>query len=678
MTDIRIQRNTYMPGLDGLRALAVFAVIAFHLGLPFAPGGFMGVTLFFVLSGYLITDLLLSEWSSDRTINFKDFFIRRGKRLLPSIYFLLICLTAYVSVFAPNFLENLKSDILPAAFSFSNWWFIFNKIPYFESFASPSLFTHFWSLAVEVQFYLVWPFLLFLLQRFVRKKWVRVAITAALAVLSAALLAILYEPGGDPSRIYYGTDTRVFSLLLGACLAFILPSAKLAQGSQKRKSRVILNIIGLISLLTVLFMCYYVTQFDDYLYYGGMFLFSVVSALLVAAAATPATIIAKIFGFRPLRFIGKISYGVYLWQFPVIVITNMMFESSSINIMLCVLQVTVTIVLATISYYLIELPIRKKKILEIFRRNSFNGFCRLCLHMNWRNKLAALLVFALLLTSGIGMVNAQALPSSDSGDLSSVSSQNLVDPPQESEPSDVPAEVSPSPSEASPSDASPSDVSPSDASPSASPSGSPDISAPPSADATPGSTTDPSTPPADVSASPSDSAAPEIIPSDLCVTVIGDSVGIDMASYLKEYYPNMALHAEVGRQFYQAKTIIKELLQSYKLGSTVVIELGSNGNVRESHMRELIELIGSDRKVVFVNTQVPRSWCAGVNSTLAKIAAEYDNAIVADWFTPSIDKNEYFYKDGVHTNSVGSPVLAKVIADAIAAIQPYKPYIPTN
>lgn len=666
MTDIRLQRNTYMPGLDGLRALAVFAVVAFHLNLPFAPGGFLGVTLFFVLSGYLITDLLLSEWAGGKTIDFKVFFIRRGKRLLPSIYFLLICVTAYISFLAPDFLESFKKDFLPAAFSFSNWWFIFNKIPYFKSFASPSLLTHFWSLAVEVQFYLVWPFLLYLLQRFVRRKWLKITVTAALAAVSAGLFGVLYEPGGDPGRIYYGTDTRVFSLLIGACMAYILPSAGLAKISEKKSVRIVLDIAGLASLPAVLFMCYHFTQYDDFLYYGGMFLFSVISALLVAAAAAPSTITARLFSFSPLRFIGKISYGFYLWQFPVIVITNSKFESSSINILLCLFQVAVTIVLATASYYLIEMPFRKKRILDALRIKSFKGFCRLCLHMSWQNKTAALLVLALLMTSCIGVLHAKALPGSDTGDLSSVPEQNLVDPPEEIETSVTPPVTDPSPSYTPPT-------------------AEPAVWETPGADATPESTPDtpappasPSAPAAETSEPPAENAEPEIVPSGLCVTVIGDSVGIGITPHLKKYYPNMTLYAEVGQQFYQAKTVVKELLRKNKLESTVIIQLGSNGTVKESHMRELIKLIGSDRKIIFVNTRVPRSWCEGVNKTLEKVSAEYDNTTIADWFGASEGKKEYFYKDGVHTNSVGAPVLAKLIADAVAVIQPYMPYLPIH
>ncbi len=652
MTDTEIHKKIYMPGIDGLRALAVFAVIAFHLGLPFAPGGFLGVTLFFVLSGYLITDLLISEWTKKSRIDFKDFYIRRGKRLLPSIYFLLIFLTAYVSIFAPNFLPNLKTDAFPAAFSFSNWWFIINKIPYFESFSSPSLLTHFWSLAVEVQFYIVWPFILFLMQKFIHRKWLKISITSALAVLSAVLLGVLHVPGGDPSRIYYGTDTRVFSLLLGAIMAFILPSRKLAQVSQKKTIRVTLDIMGFISLLAVLFMCYYITQYDDFLYYGGMVVFSVISALLIAAAAAPSTITSRLFSFKPLLFIGKISYGLYLWQFPVIVITNAMFESSSINVLLCLSQVAITISLATASYYLIEMPIRKMKILEVFRQKSFNGFCRFCLHTNWQNKTAVLLMLSLLLTSGIGMLSARAMPSSETGDLSSVSDQNLSVPPVEPEPTNEQPVTSPPVNQ--------------------------EVSPPPSADITSGSPPSPSASPAESSPLPQDSAEQELMPSDLFVTIIGDSVGIGVEPRLKTYYPNTVLYAEVGRQFYQARSIVKQLLQTHELSSTVVIELGSNGTIKESHMRELIELIGSDRKIVFVNTQVPRSWCEGVNSTLEKVCADYDNAIIADWYSVSVDKTEYFYKDGVHTNKTGTAVLAQVIADAIAVIQPYKPYIPVG
>ncbi len=160
----------------------------------------------------------------------------------------------------------------------------------------------------------------------------------------------------------------------------------------------------------------------------------------------------------------------------------------------------------------------------------------------------------------------------------------------------------------------------------------------------------------------------ETWPSDLNVTFIGDSIGIDIAPYLKQYFPNIYIDAKVSRQFSAAKGIVQGLLDSDKLGPVVVIELGANGTISESHLRALVELIGSDRKIVFVNVQVPRSWCEGDNATLASVVPEYTNAIIADWYGASIHNSEYFYKDGVHPNNTGSPILAKLIADAVMKI----------
>lgn len=160
-----------------------------------------------------------------------------------------------------------------------------------------------------------------------------------------------------------------------------------------------------------------------------------------------------------------------------------------------------------------------------------------------------------------------------------------------------------------------------------------------------------------------------IMPSDLNVTLIGDSIGINTATYLKKYYPNLYADVKVSRQFYEAKGIIQQLIQNNKLGPTVVIELGTNGPFTESQMRAVIDLIGSDRKIVFVNTQEPRSWCDGVNSMLSKISAEYSNTIIADWHSASANNSKYFYKDGVHPTTTGIQILANIIADAIAQIQ---------
>ncbi len=670
MTDTPIQKHTYMPGLDGLRALAVFAVIAYHLNLPFAPGGFLGVTLFFVLSGYLITDLLLSEYRQTGKINFKSFFARRAKRLLPSVLFLLICLSAYVSVFHPELLTNFKSELLPAALFFSNWWYILTDVPYFGSYATPNLLTHFWSLAVEVQFYVVWPALLLLGHRFIKTKWILAAITAAMAVLSAMLMAILFQPGTDPSRVYYGTDTRAYSLLLGAFLAFIYPSAKMAQPKQNRTHRIITETVGFCSLAAVLFMTHYITQSDNFLYFGGMFVFSAVSALLIAAAVSPSSLVSKVFSWRPLRFIGQISYGVYLWHFPIIVLSNALVPRTRIHVGLTALQITASILLAAASYYFIENPIRRSTIITTLRNKNLKTFCTNCLRSTWRTKSAVLLIFTFMIISTVGFLSPQSVSASADTGLMALPSELVINPSE--------APVTPTES----SDVGPSPDGPTPTPPGVSPRPEPaDITPPAVSSAVVSSDTENNINPSDTSgtADPSDStengSADELKPCSLNVTLIGDSVGIDIAPYLQAYFPNIYVDAKVSRQFSAAKSIAQELMAAGKLGPVVVIELGTNGMISESHMRALLDLLGPERKVVFVNIQVPRTWCEGNNEMLKTVCADYDNTIIADWYSASIDQNDYFYSDDVHPNEVGSPVLAKLIHHAIFEIQLNMPYI---
>jgi peptidoglycan/LPS O-acetylase OafA/YrhL len=639
MTDHRIQKLSYMPGLDGLRALAVFAVIGYHLGLPFLPGGFLGVTLFFALSGYLITDIILSEWNQDAKFSLKNFFLRRAKRLLPAVLFLLACMSFYIAVFQPDLLTNLKSAILPAVLFFSNWWYIISDTPYFASFATPSLLTHFWSLAVEAQFYLVWPVLLLLGQRFIRKKWLITALTFTAAVLSAVLMAVLYEPGTDPSRIYYGTDTRVFSLLLGACMAFLCPSNIITKPVRERTARMMLDVTGFVALAGVLFSIYFVTQYDDFLYLGGMFLFSLGSLLLIAAAANPSTVIGKLLSAKPLRYIGNISYGVYLWQFPVITITNAVFQTNRVNPVLCIVQSAITMIAATVSYYLIEKPIRRSK----FAGSQGNEFVMKYMHTRGWKKTAAILVTALVFVSGIGFLVAKPMAETGEGGV------NVLPSELQTNPADDTAAASETPaSEVSPPEAAPVSASPDNNASSIAEH--PDI-----IPRTPGDISEPV-------------ISPELIPSQFGVTLIGDSIGLGVTPYLKEYYPNLITEAEEGRQFYEAKNLIQEMLQNNEVEQTVIIVLGSNGLIKEAHLRSIIEQLGSDRKIVFVNTQVPRSWCSEVNSTLTNVSAEYANAIVADWYSASLDQSGYFCDDEVHPSKSGSLVLAKVIAEAVTKI----------
>src|SRR3712207_4059108 len=218
---------SYLPGLDGLRALAVMAVLLYHADPRWMPGGYLGVEVFFVISGYLITALLLSEWQQHSHIDLKNFWLRRARRLLPALYLLLLVTLAFAVVALPDEVARLRVDALAAFGYVTNWYLVLGQHSYFETVGRPSLLQHLWSLAVEEQFYVLWPLLLSVTLWGVasRRRWSRrrLALSIALvgAVGSALVMAILYQPGVDPSRVYYGTDTRVAGLLFGAALAFV-------------------------------------------------------------------------------------------------------------------------------------------------------------------------------------------------------------------------------------------------------------------------------------------------------------------------------------------------------------------------------------------------------------------------------------------------------------------------
>lgn len=215
------QKLPYIPALDGLRALAVFAVIFYHMGLVWAPGGLLGVTIFFVISGYLITSLLLIEWDNNGSINLPQFWLRRIRRLFPAIVLVVLVVGILCIIFNHALFTKLREDMWAALCWVTNWWYILRDVSYFEALGAPSPLTHFWSLAIEEQFYLVWPVILLLAHKFgAKRSWMRNA-TLILMALSVLEMAFMYSPEADPSRVYYGTDTRAFSLLIGAALAFV-------------------------------------------------------------------------------------------------------------------------------------------------------------------------------------------------------------------------------------------------------------------------------------------------------------------------------------------------------------------------------------------------------------------------------------------------------------------------
>jgi peptidoglycan/LPS O-acetylase OafA/YrhL len=398
----------YLPGLDGLRALAVLAVIGYHLNFGWARGGLLGVGIFFTLSGYLITDLLLGQYHAAGRLQLADFWLRRARRLLPALFVMLPVVVAWVTVLHRTQLAELRAAVLAACGYVSNWWLIAQHVSYFARFGPPSPLGHLWSLAVEEQFYLIWPWLLLLGLRFVAERDTRLAlrprlagVTLVLAAASALAMAMLYRPGFDMSRVYDGTDTRAFGLLVGAALAMLWPSRVLRPRITRHARRMLDGAAGA-ALAVIALLIWRTNEYSPSIYRGGLVLLSVATAVVVAVAAHPASRIGSVLGWAGLRWLGVRSYGIYLWHFPIIVLTSPHGTPSPGPVRM-ILQVGATVGLAALSWHYVEEPIRHGALGRLWaarRSCPWRGAVR-----GWRWAGVAAVV-AVLATACVGMTAA--------------------------------------------------------------------------------------------------------------------------------------------------------------------------------------------------------------------------------------------------------------------------------
>ena len=363
------QRFGYQPALDGLRAVAVGSVVCYHLGLGWMGGGFLGVDTFFVLSGYLITSLLLIEWAATGTIDFAAFWVRRARRLLPALLLVLAAIAIYAALVVPgDALGKLRGDGLATLFYGANWRLIFSGESYFDLFSQASPFRHAWSLAIEEQFYIVWPLVTFACLRVARgRHWALGGVCVAGAAGSILAMSALFEPGGDPSRAYYGTDTRAHGLLIGVGLAILLfrwtPREAVARAGVRA-----LALAGAVYMLVAFVV---ISDTDAWMYRGGYAVFHVAVALVIAAVVQPGRFgLGRFLSTPGFVWIGRISYGLYLWHWPVIVVLTPRrtgLDGSVLNLT----RVAVTLAAATLSFYLVEQPIRKGALTRLHPRASF-------------------------------------------------------------------------------------------------------------------------------------------------------------------------------------------------------------------------------------------------------------------------------------------------------------------
>jgi len=605
--------NRRLPGLDGLRGIAVLAVIIYHADVSLLVGGFLGVDVFFVLSGFLITTLLIDELTQTNTVDRARFYMRRIRRLFPALFLVLFFSVLVSGLFVLDAAYHVRRD-LPWAITFVlNWSYLFFEQSYFVNISRPPLLQHLWSLSVEEQFYVIWPILLVALYKVrIGNLAPRVKIffvSAALAIASTAWMIHLSVTNGfpipnDPSRVYFGTDTHAMGLLVGCAAAALWRYEKLnARLTPDRAAA--LNAIGLVSLAVLAYFFVFVSELNEFLYRGGFLVLSLLTASLVLIAAHPGLKFGAILGNPVLKWFGDRSYGIYLWHWPIFVLMRSGIDIQWSEPIAFTAKIAIVLVVADLSYRFVEMPIRNGAIgtrLAIWRAAGVP-------RPQARTLLASTLTIAVLTASLVGMYR---VPTPDAGNLTGIGGITAID--------DDPADqivVVPTPN-----------------------------------------------------ADPLISAQQAVqvrkdIQNKLAPVVFGDSVVLSARDSLRSIIGKVSIDAAVSRQPKVIADRIRARRDEQRLSPNVVIHMGTNGIVQESDLKPILEQLRDRNRVVVVNVQVPRVWMKPTNKMISSLVKQYPNVRLADWNSVSKGKKKYFAPDGVHLTKTGADVFGNLINDTL-------------
>ena len=620
------------PGLDGVRALAVLTVIGFHEGASGLPGGFLGVDIFFVLSGFLITDLLVARYDRTGRLDLAGFWTRRARRLLPALAVMLVVVTAAATVIEPGQEASLRLALLAAATYTSNWYQILHHVSYFAAAGqagAPPPLDHLWSLAIEEQFYLVWPLIVWCVIARLATRRARVACALTGAAVSALVMTIQYTPGGDPSAVYYGTDTHASALLIGAALALARPLRALTAIPAAHSRR--LDMGGIAGLVVLAWAAGHFSGSDPGVYPVGLLLAALGAAGLVAAAAGHG-VIAAITSWRPLRWVGVRSYGIYLWHWPVIAFGTALAGPGASSAWLWPVEIAVTIGLASASWRYVEAPIM---------RNGLGVTLR-----HWIQLVAAASRLPAAGTRGRAIPVAVAAAAAITV---VVACYGIARPPVPDAPSGLLRQVANGERVSSASQATPPARS--------APSPSPAASAPSAAGRAP------------AKATPAPAACHRGPPrvSGGQVTAVGNSVMLASAAALEAALPGVYIDAKIDRQTPAGLALIRSLAAAGRLRHVVVFSLGTNGIVTVRQLRQLQRVVGPGRELVLVSTFGPQAWKHAVNTALAAAARHGKHTELADWRLAIAARPSLLWPDGIHPRPAGARLYARVVLAAIKA-----------
>lgn len=646
------ERFPFLPGLDGLRAVAIIAVLLYGAEFTWAQGGFLGVDVFFVISGYLITSLLLVEWLRTDTIDLKAFWSRRARRLLPAV-FLLFGVVAIGSVlFLRDTLYRLGGDILAASTYILNWFFIFRQESYFESFGRPALLKHLWSLSVEEQFYVLWPILfsvgLVVIGGRTRQTAIRRfrLLVAAGAVGSTVLMALLYTPFEDPSRVFYGTDTRASGLLIGVALALWWMPWRLPTVVSARY-RAGLRFAGFGALFLLVAILSGLNEFSPWLYRGGFTVTSLLTATVIAVIAHPAGGFGTLFTNRTMKWIGVRSYGIYLWYWPVYMITRPGLDVGTGQTTTFLIRIALTLGIAGLSFRFVEEPIRRIG----YRRWMRNLTTRLGIVTRRGAAAAAIASFTtIVIVTGAIAIGAAAHPPSGIIASPSDGGETIIKAPTEDPAGNRTPSASTESAQTAQAEGQHDEAEPISDSPATRPivAGVLEPTPPTAADE-----------PAEVPSSAAADAA-------AVVTLIGDSVlkGAEVA-VVSALGPDTVLEATVSRQFKQTADVVDDLRVQGKLSDVVVIHLGTNGPFSSGAFDQTMEALGDIDRVFVVNAFVPRRWESVVNAAITSGKERWPRIEVIDYNAFGNTNPDYFNEDGVHLNAEGMIAYAELLDNAI-------------
>ena len=611
------KKRRYITGLDGIRAIAVIMVLAYHLKLALFKSGFLGVTVFFVLSGYLITGILISEVEEEGTIDLKNFWLRRIRRLVPAVMSMAVVIIFVSAVVNRIIFTKGCKDFLASVLGFNNWWQIFNKVSYFEAAGVPSPFTHCWSLAIETQFYLIYPLILLGIYKLAKSRGegrakrglLFAGVTLLLALISVILMIVLFDPQQDASRVYYGTDTRAFSLLFGALLAILWDYRMVP----RRLSASVNMVLGSVSFAVLLVMTIAINGSSNFWYRGGQFFGTILTVLMVYAVSGRKTWLSRFLSNPVLKWIGDRSYSIYLWHYPIILLISKGIKASW---WITLIEIVLSVVLAELSYRFIETPIRHGIIGEYLNILRSRPKSRQEKKRQVQVARRSLKVMAGTFVLTVSLILCMVF----------VPKKNALDTLQKRE---TKAKETGKMTE--------------------------EQLAKQKAN---GSESDDTICTADLT--------DDEILEGLNLLLIGDSIAVDVTDDFYEMFPNSVSDTKIGRITSLGKQVLDSYIDEKKWEGEGVIFASLSNSPINGELEAIREKIGKDMPLFLTTVRIPHdTFEEESNSKIKKFVEENDHTYLIDWYAASEGHDEYFDADDTHLLSAGAKAYAKCIKEAV-------------